>query len=190
MSAKAEKEEGKKKGGKLPIIIVAVLVLAGGGFFMMKPKGDGKKPAVQLGHDTVDMGEILVNLKGGGSYARLNVGLQFDSTFDTHAVDSSKAMIRDSIIMVLSGKTMAEVATPEGKEALKVEIAAAINHKFHALHAKDDKKDKDKDGKEAKEDHGSDEGHGSGEKKEREHPDWHSDEGPVLIVYFSDFVTQ
>jgi flagellar FliL protein len=200
MSEKAEKkEEGKKKGGKLPIIIAAVVLLGGGGFFMMK-KGDGKKtkPKVEIGHDIVDVGEVLVNLNGGGdNYARVNVGLQFVKGYDTHSFDAGKTAVRDAIIMVLSSKQVEELRSKDGKSKLKVEIAAAINHAFHAMHPaepseaeKDSKDKKDKEGK-SEEGHGApaDE-HGADPKAKREHPEWDSDEGPVLKVHFGDFVTQ
>lgn len=196
--AKGGEGEGKKKGGKMPIIIAAVVVLGGGGYFMMGKKGGkAEKPKVEIGHDVVEMGELLVNMKGGESYARVNVGLQFVKGFDTHALEGSKAPMRDAIIMVLSNKTIADVSSAEGKENLKLEMCWAINNAFHALHPaeeEDKKSDKKSDKKDKKDEgHGDEHGgdhHAFDPHAERENPEWHSDEGPVLKIHFADFITQ
>lgn len=185
----SEKAEGKKKGGKLPIIIVLVLVLAGGGFFMMKPKGDAKKePEIKLGKDILSLDEMIVNLRGGDNYARLKVGLQFTADFDAKHADTIKDVLRDAIITAVSARSISEVRSVEGKEALKIAIAKSVNEKLHVLHEeKEEKKDEKKKKKDKDEE--SDE-HSEEESSEPENPHWHSDKGPVLIVYFSDFVTQ
>lgn len=196
MSEKGKEEGGKKKGGKLPIIIAAVAILGGGGFFMTK-KGDGKKkeePKLKIAAEVVELGEMLVNLTGGNdSYARINVGLQFVDGYDTHGLDKGKAAVRDAIIGVVSQKTKAVLATSEGKNNLKVEIAAAVNHALHALHPAEEKKEekKDEEDKKEKDSHGEDHSGGHGAKDEkRKYPEWDSDEGPVLKVHFSDFIMQ
>lgn len=199
MSEKAkEVEEGgkKKKKGKLPVIIALVAVIGGGGFFMMKGKGkDAKKPAVEISQEVLDVPEILVNLRSENSYARLSLGLQFAKGFDAHGLDKQKPVVRDAIIAAVSSKTLAQLSSPEAKLELKEEIAAKINEALHAMHppegatAKPTKKSSGHDtGKESDEE-------GESHKKstpraKRQHPEWDSDEGPVLKVFFSDFVTQ
>lgn len=190
MSEKKQEESSaeepkKKKKGKLPVILALVLVLGGGGYFMFgKSKAKPGKPEIKIGHEVVDIGEVLVNLRGSDSYARATVALQFAEGFDSHGVDKQKAVIRDAIISALSDSSLSELKGADGRENLKVEIAAAINEALHALHPEpgDAKKDKDE------EEHHKEES--EGKPKKRKHPEWHSDEGPVLKVYFSDFVTQ
>lgn len=193
MSEKAkEAGEGKekKKKGKLPIILAVVLVLGGGGFFMMKGKGKAaEKPKVEISEEVVDVPEILVNLRSENSYARMSLGLQFAKGFDTHHLDKQKPVIRDAIIGVVSSKSLADLSQAHAMAGLKVEIAAAINASLHAMHppkpgeSKHAAKSDDKHGEESKSEHG-------GATAKREHPEWDSDEGPVLKVFFSDFVTQ
>ena len=185
------KVEGKKKKGKLPIILALVLVLGGGGYFMMKGKSKpAEKPKIEISEEIAEIPEILVNLRSENSYARMSLGLQFVKGFDTHHMDAIKPAIRDSIIMVVSSKTLGDLSTPESKLELKEEIAAAINASLHAAHpdpkaeSKPDKAAKPKDGHEG-DDHGK-----SVPRAKRAHPEWDSDEGPVLKVFFSDFVTQ
>lgn len=178
-------EPKKKKKGKLPVILALVLVLGGGGYFMFgKSKAKPGKPEVKIGHEVVDIGEVLVNLRGSDSYARATVALQFAEGFDSHGVDKQKAVIRDAIISALSDSSLSELKSAEGRENLKVEIAASINEALHAMHPEPDS---------GKKDGGKDEGgesHEDAKPKKRKHPEWHSDDGPVLKVYFSDFVTQ
>ncbi len=187
-------EGGKKKKGKLPVIIALVVVLGGGGFFMMKGKGGKEKPKVKIGAEVAELGEVLVNLKGSSTYARMNIGVQFVEGFDVAHLEKQKAIIRDAIIMVVSARTVGEVSTPFGKELLKEQIAASINHSLHLLHPPEagEKAPGEAPKKDA---HGANNGQEDGEshgipRAKRVHPEWDSDEGPVLKVYFSDFVTQ
>lgn len=197
MSDKAKTEAGgtepaagkrKKKKGKLPMILAIVAVLGGGGFFGLKGRsGPAGPPEPKIGADVVEMGEVLVNLKDGTTYARLNVGLQFDASFDVHHLEKTKPVVRDAIIVTLSSRHPSEVRTEEGKHELKVAIAAAINEALHAMHPADSKGGDEKPSGHSGKDHSSSERKGAAGGK---HPDWHSQTGPVLKVYFSDFVTQ
>jgi|CXWL01.1.fsa_nt_gi hypothetical protein len=124
----------------------------------------------------------------------MNLGVQFVEGFDVAHLDKQKPIIRDAIFMVVSSKTVGEVSTLEGKELLKEEIAASINHSLHMLHPPeaDEKAPKEgakKESHDAEVGHGESKGHGAPRAK-RLHPEWDSDEGPVLKIYFSDFVTQ
>ncbi len=187
-------EGGKKKKGKLPVIIALVVVLGGGGFFMMKGNGGKEKPKVKIGAEVAELGEVLVNLKGGSTYARMNIGLQFVEGFDVAHLEKQKAVIRDAIIMVVSARSVGDISSPTGKELLKELIATSINHSLHLLHPPEASEKAQTEA--PKEDaHGAEKNHDDGEdngvpRAKRAHPEWDSDEGPVLKVYFSDFVTQ
>jgi flagellar FliL protein len=176
----AEKpEKGGKKKGKLPILIALVAVLGGGGFFAMKMKGGGAKPKVELGA-TVKLEEILVNLKEPSTYARTDIALQLMKGFEKPKLEEHMDAVRDAIILDLSSKSINQIRTIEGKEALKLEIAEAVNKILNegkgSAAAKDKTKEESKDEKSAP--------------AKREHEDWDSDTGPVLKVYFSNFATQ
>lgn len=179
----SEAAEKKKKGGKLPLILVVVVVLAAGGFFM---KGKGKEePKVKLGKIESLGDEFLVNLADGKTYLRAAVSV--------HIADGKKigagpkgddyTVARDAVITVFKSKALREISDPEGLALLKREIAAAINkvapkEEGNEEAEKSDKKKK-KDDEESKP---TDE--------EPENPEWDSDEGPVLKVYFTSFATQ
>jgi flagellar protein FliL len=124
----------KKGKGKLIIIAVAALVLLGGGggaawFFLMgnghdktahKKKEEHKAPPV-----FVNLEPFTVNLQkaeGDDHYLQTEIVLQVT---DEHAIEPIKArmpMIRSDILMLLSGKSAAEIASADGKKKLAQQI--------------------------------------------------------------------
>ncbi|MCO5297974.1 MAG: flagellar basal body-associated FliL family protein [Fimbriimonadaceae bacterium] len=196
----ATEEVKKKKGGKLPIVIALVAVLAGGGFFMMKAKGGKHEPPpLKLGA-IEPLKEFLVNLKEGNVYLRTEIALHFKEGFKKEELDKSLPAVEDAIVTLLGARSSTEIRTLDGKAKLKRDLAEAINKVLEAAEkaahpeeaaeeepaAKDgekqtsDKKDP-KAGKEAKHDE---------EPPKDLHPDWDSQTGPVLKLYFTSFATQ
>ena len=189
-----EAKEPKKKKGKLPIIIVLALVLGGGGFFMMKGKGKPKEPEIKLGA-IEPLTEFLVNLKGGSNYLQTEVALQFKDGFKKEELDKNMPAVRDAVIMVLSSKSISELSSEPAKARLKREIAAFVNKTLEDLapppaeeHADEKKKKKKK--KDEEEEVVDPRKIAATPADELEHPEWDSDEGPVLKVYFTKFATQ
>lgn len=189
-------EEGgkKKKGGKLPIILALVLLLGGGGFFAMKMKAKGaaKEPEIKLG-EIVPIPEILVNLQGGETYARAEIYVQLKEGYKKEEFDKLLQTVREAAQLVINSHTESEVATFDGKMALKKEIAEAINavlaegdkdHKSEPAAA--DKKDKE-GGSTAVESHAETK---KPEEKKKGHESWDSETGPVLKVILASFATQ
>lgn len=87
--------------------------------------------------------------------------------------------VRDAILTTLSGKGLNEVSSEKAKIKLKREIAAAVNKVLLELNASAEEKHKKKKKGESDE-----------PPEEPEYPDWDSDTGPVLKVYFTKFATQ
>ncbi len=192
--AKTADAPAKKKKGKLPIILVLVLVLAGGGFFMMKGKGGKKKePEIKLG-EFQTMPEFLVNLKGN-HYLRAEIALQFKEGFKKEEFDKNLPVIRDAIVMTLSGRSQSEMNTTPGKWRLKREIAFNVNKQLEPIlkaaegHGEEEA-DSKKKAKKKKKDEEEEPTGPVFDKEELEHPDWDSDEGPCLKVSFTTFATQ
>lgn len=70
---------------------------------------------------------ISVNL-AGGRYLRLGLGMQL--TDAAHGdIDTAKAL--DAAIALYSGRTQAELADPEVRETLKVELADVLSERYH-----------------------------------------------------------
>ncbi len=190
----SEAVETKKKKSKLPMIIMLIVVLAGGGFFATKGKGDKKEPEVKLGA-IEPLGEFLVNLSDGRTYLRTEISVQVADGKSAgaggggHGAGADFTVARDAVITILKSKSLRQVSTPEGMDALRREIALAINRAMpkdeeHADEKKSDKKKNKSDKDEAPElleDLPPD---------ERDHPDWDSETGPVLKVFFTNFATQ
>jgi flagellar FliL protein len=174
-----------KKKSKLPLVLIVALVLAGGGFFAMKSRGQTtKKPKVKLGKIAEIKDEFLVPLMGEGNYLRANISFHLASTADEHEVEESMAAIRDAINMRLKSKWLKELKSIDDIKKLKRELAADVNLVLGDHES--DHEEPDKDAKETAKD-GADKASGDTPPK---HPEWDSDTGPVLKVYFTTFATQ
>lgn len=188
MSEAAPTEEKKKKG-KGPVLIVVISILFAGGFFGMKMKGGGQKakPAVELGK-TVDMDEMLVNLSNVETYLRTTIALHLRKDFEEVKLKDSMAAVQDAVLFVLKSKSPNDLRSANALPKLKVEIADRVNEVLKSVapaeHGGEDAAETvesaEKPDPKAK----------PAAKKKREHPDWESDEGPVLKVYFKAFAIQ
>lgn len=200
-------EEAKKKGSKLPVIAVLVLLLGGGGFFMMKSKQKPvEKPELRLAlgeKGTVQLEELLVNLKDPDNYARIRVALHLREGYEPKNVTDRMSEVRNAIITLFSGLARSEVSSPEGKKRARRMIALAVNRLLEPEGYDDlEPNAKMEPLPEPEEEHQED---GGGQRKstkqreeERANPhsasldrsSWDSHRGPVLKVSFSDFATQ
>lgn len=152
-AAAAEGDAPKKGPKKLIIIVVAalvVLLLGGGGatYFIMKKKAadaaaaageDGEAPAHEVkkpekpAHDSkhpptfVPLDPFVVNLadKDTERYAQIGISLQVDEPKMADEMKAYMPAIKDSIILILSHKTSAELLTLEGKQKMAGEIQRA-----------------------------------------------------------------
>lgn len=71
---------------------------------------------------------ITVNLADPGGRRYLKLGMEVEVNSDVaNELKAQNARIRDSIIMLLAGKTYGEISSPDGKVLLKAEIAARLN---------------------------------------------------------------
>lgn len=71
---------------------------------------------------------VTVNLADPNGRRYLKLGMEVEVNGDVaNELRAQNARIRDSIIMLLAGKTYGEIASPDGKVLLKAEIAARLN---------------------------------------------------------------
>ncbi len=152
---KDEKDEKtKKKGGnKLIIFIVAgvlallliigivVAVLMMGGDEPVDPgaagggASEGVAPAKSKNTNLLSVGMIypldqfIVNLltQSGRRYLKTTVNLELSSPSLMSELESKEAVITDTVINILSSKSLEEISTIKGKEKLKQEIIERIN---------------------------------------------------------------
>ncbi len=184
-----------KKGGKLQIILLLVIVLLAGGFFGSKlggGKSEPKEKELKLGK-VYEFDEFLVNLRDPDTYARAQIALHFEDGFATGHMEELLPPMRDVIILKLSSMSSQGLQSGEGKAKLKKELAAALNHRLHALHGDDHAKGSGgKKGSSPKKSAagGHDDAHEEEAEEDLKHPDWDSQEGPVLKVYFTNLAIQ
>jgi flagellar FliL protein len=114
----------KKLSKKMLIIIVAAVVLLGGGagaFFMMK--GSSTAVAAPKKGTVVAISDSLTVNLADSHYLKLQFSLQ--QTTDASAdVDTSEAI--NMAIDEYSGKTVAELSTEKGREAVKKDLLAKL----------------------------------------------------------------
>lgn len=143
----AAEPEQPEKGGKKkkPLLIAIVLVVlagaAGAWYFLMGPgaatdeaaDGDAAQVEAPAGRPEGEPGEVLtteaisINL-ANGHYLRLGLGLELSAT--VHG-DVSTAKALDAAIALFSGRPMDEVASPEGRAALKDQLAEQLWEIYH-----------------------------------------------------------
>lgn len=139
-------EEGKKKkspGSLLQIInlVLMVLVLILGGFIAWKlvtldvPVLGETQVAAEAENKAstpgvfMELDNVTVNLADvdESRFLRAKIKLEVEDDQDEAVIEANKARIKDLIITVLSSKTFDDVRTPQGKFALKEELAYRIN---------------------------------------------------------------
>ncbi len=152
---KEEGQEEKKGGAKnkmLIIIIAAVLVLllVIGGVVAFLMMGGDEAPADQTPQqeaaaktkkptkvktDLLNIGpiypldQVIVNLlsQSGRRYLKTTLNLEISNEALQAEIDLKKAVIKDTVITVLSQKTIEEISTTKGKEKLKEELMERLN---------------------------------------------------------------
>lgn len=142
ISAVSQIESAKKKVGikkLLFILIPAVLVLGGGGFaayHFLFAKNNSNKNAAQLTAQyptapgpMIELKPFLTNLadKGKTSYIKVSMSIELKQGGNAGLFKQLTPKIRNSIIMILSSKTTAEINTPEGIVSLRHQIARSLN---------------------------------------------------------------
>jgi flagellar basal body-associated protein FliL len=178
---KAKKAKGGKKS-KLPVIIVLVAVLGGGGFFGLKMASGGKtvKAAeLKLGDNThvLSLGEYMVNTTDGKTFLKASTMVHLaEGTYlfgeagghgESAGVEAMAPYV-DAIREILASQTLGDLQRSDNVGRLKKQIADAVN----ALYCK-----RNPGHKPAK-----------APATDPDNESWQSHEGPVLVVYLTEFV--
>jgi flagellar FliL protein len=145
--AAAPAPAGSKKK-LIAIAAAAVLLLGGGGgaawYFMAggdaeaaeesakdakkksKKKESGEKP------EYVQVEAFTVNLQpeNGEQYLQVQFTLQVDGAEQATLVKDNMAIVRNRVLLLLSGKRASEISTVQGKQQLAAEIQAIIREPF------------------------------------------------------------
>jgi flagellar protein FliL len=138
--------ETKKKSGLIKWILLGVilLLLGGGGYFaynkflagpsdetsqeqgVAPDAQDTKKP---VGTKIVSLPTFLVNLADplGRRYLKLTMDVEVAGDKTAADLDKNMSKVRDAVILLLSSKTYADLASLENKQLLKMEIVNQLN---------------------------------------------------------------
>jgi len=143
MAEEVKEEAKEKKGGKKKLflfIIIGFLIIsiAGGAvFFLMGKKGEEGSEKGKATHKAKKKGEvvyydldpIIVNLLDptGKRFIQVRLSLEIPDKKAEEELKKREAVIKDTIISTLSGKTVEEVIVPEAKDKLKSELLSKIN---------------------------------------------------------------
>ena len=129
-------ENVPKKGGSsklLIIIIAAAIVLGAGGFVgfkLLASKGEEKetqKVEEVKSSNIVALDPFVLNLSDHGRY--LKVTIQFEVSEDTSedTIKNKTPQLRDTIITLVSSKSLNSISSAEGKFQLKDELLFRAN---------------------------------------------------------------
>lgn len=136
-------------GSKKKLIVIAaaaVLLLGGGGgaawYFMQgdaaaaqdSPKDAKKKKKKESDAkpEYVPVEAFTVNLQpeNGEQYLQVQFTLQVDGAEQATLIKDNMAIVRNRVLLLLSGKKASEISTVEGKQQLAAEIQAIIKEPF------------------------------------------------------------
>ncbi len=134
-NAETEVPEQPKKGSKLMIIIilVSVIVLGAGGFMGFKLMA-GKKTSEETHEKKVEaetsiiaLNPFVLNLADHGRYLKVTIQFEVTDTSLEETVEAKTPQLRDTIITLVSSKSLNAISSPEGKFQLKDEVLFRAN---------------------------------------------------------------
>lgn len=137
MSAEAEAvaaAEGAKRGGSskflwIVIAFLTLVLLAGAGAWytgLLGGTAEEDAESVEIVHEPVYFtlaDRLVVNFRGGGSVRFLQVGVEL-MTYDPDAVaaiEAHSSVLLNNLILLLSDQTQEDLASREGKEAVRLD---------------------------------------------------------------------
>lgn len=125
------KSSGKKK---LLIPLIALVLLGGGGTgaYLKFFHSSGSSEAKTAPETAVikDMDTLIVNLADSNEkrYLKVTMKAKLNSKAAEEEFTARNFEMRDIILMILSGKSVDDVATPEDKLQLKQDLITSLNH--------------------------------------------------------------
>jgi flagellar protein FliL len=128
----------KSKKKLMLSVILAIAIAAGSGaawFFFFKPTdpegGSPAKHAAQAGPPVfVVLDPFTVNLQPEGQFLQASFTLQMETPEDSQNLKNYLPQVRSRLLMLLSSSHANELATPEGKNKLILEITENVQQPF------------------------------------------------------------
>lgn len=125
----------KKKGSKTLIIIIAAatLVLSIGGFVGFKllsgkhEGGEKEEPKVEAKTSILALDPFVLNLADHGRYLKITIQFEISDEALHETIAAKTPQLRDTIITLVSSKSLNSISSPEGKFQLKDEVLFRAN---------------------------------------------------------------
>lgn len=142
---------------------------------------------------------VVVNYGGPGKsgkvkYIKAEISLRVEDAHAAAEVSHHMPLIRDTLIMLLSGVTDEQMSSGEGKDEIRTEALEKINEVIEAQIAaglpKRSKKSAHGKSESAKDDHGKTDEHGKSERPKRTAKKSAASHGPVSDLLFDNLVVQ
>ncbi|MDA8441528.1 MAG: flagellar basal body-associated FliL family protein [Peptococcaceae bacterium] len=125
---------------KKAVIVIVGLVLvaavsAGVSYFFLSTGGKGlaktstapPKNVQKVFGPIVDIGTFTVNLQGGTSFLKVDVNLELTGKPASTEVQGALPVVENTIINVLTTKSLQDVSTTSGKQSLRQQIMSTVN---------------------------------------------------------------
>lgn len=144
--AAADAPGGSKK--KLIVIVAAAVLLLGGGggaaWYFMHAGGDAaehdapketkkkkkKDPGAKPEYVVVEAFTVNLQPENGEQYLQVQFTLQVEGAEQATLIKDNMAIVRNRVLLLLSGKKASDISTVEGKQQLAAEIQAIIKEPF------------------------------------------------------------
>lgn len=141
MAGKKAGAEGASGGGKNKTIIflavgilLGAVVAFGASKVLLGKSKEEKKEEKTLPEHAMELDEFVVNLADGSHYAKVTIALGLEKPLGEgggHGGGGNDpkllAPIRDTVITVISSKSMSQLVSTEGKEKLKEDLKEKLN---------------------------------------------------------------
>jgi len=136
---KAANAEGSSSGSKnktIVFLVVGILVGAvvafGASKVIFGKSNAEQKEEKTLPEHTIELDEFVVNLADGTHYAKVSIALGLEKPLEGGGEGGKLdvkilAPVRDTVITVLSSKSMEQLVSKEGKTKLKEELKKQLN---------------------------------------------------------------
>lgn len=120
-----------RSAGRMLLIVLPVVLLIGGGgaFFFLRGKGKGKAKQPPAETHELELTDMVVNLADTDHphYLTAGIVLSIEGAESEEMIAEKDAEIRDAVLMVISSHKYRDLLSPEGKAALKEELAKAVD---------------------------------------------------------------
>ena len=129
----------RKKLGMLAVVLALVLG-AGGIFVWLRPQHSTSAAESGSVQPTLALETFVVNLSGSGERAYLRVGISLGLSHPLGSDSQDKvpmALVRDTVLSVLSSAQPEQLLQPEGKRQLKAELLRALQERVPQLGIQD-----------------------------------------------------